>query len=98
MLESRLSSSFPQVFKALFFATIQVTVATAWRSFSVFFEAQIDKDIFEVSTAQERLLDASILPIRNEEVRSIDKVQLIDTFARMNARRYKHVFEHLPVI
>ena len=40
MLESRVSSSFPQVYKALFlFATIPVAVVTAER---YFLEAQID--------------------------------------------------------
>ena len=41
--------------------------------------------------AQKKLLDVSILSIKNEDSRSIDKRRLMDTFATMNARRYKHI-------
>ena len=89
MLESRVSSSFPQFYKALILYTpIPVTVATVDRSFS---KLELIRTYLRSTVAQERLLDVSILSLENEDARSIDKGKLIDTFARMNARRYKHI-------
>ena len=89
MLESHVSSSFPQVYKALFlYTTIPVTVATAERSFS---KLKLIKIYLRSTMAQGRLLDVSILSLENEDARSIDKRKLIVIFARMNARSYKNI-------
>ena len=41
--------------------------------------------------AQEKLHGVSILSTESAEARSIDKGRLINTFARMNSRIYKHI-------
>ena len=50
---------------------------------------------------QKRLLDVYVLSNESEEARSIDKGRPIDTYASMNARRYKHTLwlsaENIPI-
>ena len=62
MLESHVSSSFPQVYKALFlYATIPVTVATDERSFS---KLKLIKTNLRSMMAQDRLFHVLFFPLR----------------------------------
>ena len=88
MLESRVSSSFPQVYKLFLFVTIPVTVATAERSFP---KLKLINTYLRSTLSQQRLDDLAILSIEHVEAKSLDKNRLIDTFARINARRQKHM-------
>ena len=89
ILESRVSSSFPEAYKLLvLFVTIPVTVATAERSFS---ELKLIKTYLRSKISQERLDDLAILSIENAEAKSIDKAELIQRFANVNARRHQRL-------
>ena len=75
MLESRVSSSFPEAYKLLvLFVTIPVTVATAERSFS---KLKLIKTYLRSKISQERLDNLAVLSIENAEAKSIDKAELI---------------------
>jgi hypothetical protein len=88
-LESRVSSSFSQVYKLLIlFATIPVTVATAERSFS---KLKLIKTYLRSKISQERLSGLAILSIENKEAKAVDKNELIHRFANENARRKKRI-------
>jgi len=83
MLESRVSSSFPEAYKLLvLFVTLPVTVATAERSFS---KLKLIKTYLRSKISQERLDNLAILSIENAEAKSIDKAELIHRFANVNA-------------
>ena len=83
MLESRVSSSFPEGYKLLvLLVTIPVTAATAERSFS---KLKLIKTYLRSKISQERLDDLAILYIENAEAKSIDKAELIQRFANVNA-------------
>ena len=71
-----LISPFPQVYKALSFCKIPITVATAERSFQ---KLQLIKTYLRSTMVQKRLLAVSILSNESEEARPIDKRRLIDT-------------------
>ena len=89
MLESRVSSSFPEVYKlVLLFVTIPVTVATAERSFS---KLKLIKTYLRSAISQERLDNLAVLSIENTEAKAIDKTNLIRNFACLNARRQKRI-------
>ena len=89
MLESRVSSSFPEVYKLiLLFVTIPVTVATAERSFS---KLKLIKTYLRSAISQERLDNLAVLSIENTEAKAIDKTNLIRNFACLNARRQKRI-------
>jgi hypothetical protein len=89
MLESRVSSSFSQVYKLLIlFATIPVTVATAERSFS---KLKLVKTYLRSKISQERLSGLAILSIENKDAKVVDKNELIHRFANENARRKKQI-------
>ena len=89
MLESRVSSSFPEAYKLLvLFVTIPVTVAAAGRSFS---KLKLIKTYLRSKISQERLDNLAILSIENAEAKSIDKAELIQRFANVNARRHKRI-------
>ena len=75
MLESRVSSSFPELYKLLvLFVTIPVTVATAERSF---FKLKLIKTYLRSKISQERLDNLAMLFIENADAASIDKARLI---------------------
>ena len=89
MLESRVSSSFPEAYKLLvLFVTVPVTVATAERSFS---KLKLIKTYLRSKIPQERLDNLALLSIENSEAKSIDKAELIQRFANVNARRHKRI-------
>ena len=89
MLESRVSSSFPEVYKlVLLFVTIPVTVATAERSFS---KLKLIKTYLRSAISQERLDNLAVLSIENTEAKAIDKTNLIRNVACLNARRQKRI-------
>ena len=89
MLESRVSSSFPEAYKLLvLFVTIPVTVATAERSFS---KLKLIKTYLRSKISQERFDNLAILSIENAEAKSIDKAELIQRFANVNARRHQRI-------
>ena len=89
MLQSRISSSFPEMYKLLtLFITLPVTVASAERSFS---KLKLIKTYIRSTMSQERLHDLAILSIENKEAKKIDKTKLIIDFANVNARRKAHV-------
>ena len=89
MLESRVSSSFPEAYKLLvLFVTLPVTVATAERSFS---KLKLIKTYLRSKISQERLDNLAILSIESAEAKSIDKAELIQRFANVNARRHKRI-------
>lgn len=89
MLQSRISSSFPEMYKLLtLFITLPVTVASAERSFS---KLKLIKTYIRSTMSQERLDDLAILSIENKEAKKIDKTKLIIDFANVNARRKAHV-------
>ena len=89
MLESRVSSSFSQVYKLLIlFATIPVTVATAERSFS---KLKLIKTYLRFQMSQERLAGLALLSIENKEAKAVDKKELIHRFANASARRKEQI-------
>ena len=89
MLQSRISSSFPEMHKLLIlFITLPVTVASAERSFS---KLKLIKTYLRSTMSQERLDDLAILAIENKEANKIDKTNLIRDFANIYARRKAHV-------
>ena len=89
ILESRVSSSFPEAYKLLvLFVTIPVTVATAERSFS---KLKLINTYLRSKISQERLDNLAILSIENAEAKAIDKAELVQQFANVNARRHKRI-------
>ena len=89
MLQSRISSSFPEMYKLLIlFITLPLTVASAERSFS---KLKLIKTYLRSTMSQERLDDLAILSIENKEANKIDKTKLIRDFANIYARRKAHV-------
>ena len=85
MLQSRISSSFPEMYKLLIlFITLPVTVASAERSFS---KLKLIKTYLRCTMSQERLDDLAILAIENKEANRIDKTKLIRAIANIYARR-----------
>ena len=89
MLESRVSSSFPEVYKLiLLFVTIPVTVATAERSFS---KLKLIKTYLRSAISQERRDNLAVISIENTEAKAIDRTNLIQNFACLNARRQKRI-------
>ena len=89
MLESRVSSSFPEAYKLLvLFVTIPVTAATAEKSFS---KLKLIITYLRSKIFQERLDNLAILSIENAEAKSIDKAELIQRFANVKARRHKRI-------
>ena len=89
MLESRVSSSFPEAYKlVVLFVTIPVTVATAERSFS---KMKLIRTYLRSKISQEGLDNLAILSIENAEAKSIDKAELFLRFANVNARRHKEL-------
>ena len=89
MLESRVSSFFPEAYKLLvLFVTIPVTVARAERSFS---KLKLIKTYLRSKISPERLANLAVLSIENAEAKSIDKAKLIQRFANVNARRHQRI-------
>ena len=90
MLESRVSSSFSQVYKLLIlFATIPVTVATAESSFSKL--KLIKTYLRSQMSLQERLAGLALLSIENKEAKAVDKKELIHRLANASARRKEQI-------
>ena len=89
MLQSCLSSSFPEMYNLLIlFITLPVTVASAERSFS---KLKLIKTYLRSTMSQERLDYLAILSIENKEANKIDKTKLIRDFDNIDARRKAHV-------
>ena len=87
MLQSRISSSFPEMYKLLIlFITLPVTVASAERS-----KLKLIKTYLRSTMSQQRLDDLAILSIENKEAKKIDKTKLIRDFPNVNARRKAYV-------
>ena len=89
MLQSPISSSFPEMCKLLtLLITLPVTFASAQISFS---KLKLIKTYLRSMMSQERLDDLAILSIENKEAKQIDKKKLIKDFANVNACRKAHV-------
>ena len=82
-------SSFPEAYKLLvLYVTIPVTLATAKRSFATL---KLIETYLRSKISQERLDSLAILSIEIAEAKSIDKAELIQRFANVNARRHKRI-------
>ena len=85
IVDSNMATSVPEVTAACaLFLTLQVTVASAERSFS---KSKLFKGYLRSTMAQERLDGLSLLAIEQESAQKIDLDSIVDKFAKANARR-----------
>lgn len=81
----RAAASLPDICNAiLLFLTLPVTVAMAERSFS---KLKLIKNYLRSTMSEERLCDLSLISIEQEHARKLDLDDLINNFAKKNARR-----------